>query len=62
VAGGGVGVVALAIGGFLTDVDGDGSETVFLVASILGFATTAVTVGILVAVARRNPSVIDRDA
>jgi hypothetical protein len=61
VAGGGVGVVALAIGGSLTDVDGDGSETVFLVASILGFVTTTVTVGAVVAAARRNPRVSDRD-
>lgn len=57
VAGGGVGVVALAIGGSLVDVDG--SETVFLVASILGFVTTTVAVGVLVAAARRNPRVSD---
>jgi len=60
VAGGGVGLIALAIGSSIADVDGEGGETVFLVASILGFVTTTATLGVLAARSRRTGSVSDR--
>jgi hypothetical protein len=52
VAGGGVGVIALAIGGAI--VEENGYETVWLVASILGFAVTVATAMLLLASSRRE--------
>ena len=52
VAGGGVGVIALAIGSAI--VEDDGYETVWLVASVLGFAMTTAISAILLASARRG--------
>ena len=51
--GGGVGLIALAIGSSIV-TDDEGSETVFLIASILGFAATSATAAFIVRNARRE--------
>ena len=53
VAGGGVGVMALAIGSAIIEEDGN-FDTVWLVASILGFAVTVATSAIILASSRRE--------
>ena len=53
VAGGGVGVIALAIGSSFVD-DSSSFETLFLVASILGFVATTVTAALLLRAPRHG--------
>jgi hypothetical protein len=61
--GGGVGLIALAIGSSLAS-DDDASEAAFLVASVLGFVATAATAAFILTAARREgrSSVSDRAA
>ena len=55
VAGAGVGIVALAIGSRIVGPDGS-YETLFLVASILGFAGTILALALLWWAVRRHPA------